>query len=214
VKRKSKSKREGDKQGKGHVGHMRVQIKARLAARRASISELLLQGRNYRQIAQALKIRSTKTVHDDVQQILAEWQTEHKYNIDQWVALELGKVGRIEDHAWQSYERSLRDAETVSTETSLIKLRGGRGKHAFEVPAEQTKHSRSVKGQAGDPRFLEVALRCVARRCELLGLDAPVKIEHGGEVGVEDLEQIRKRRWEQAAPAFAAAARQSQSDEP
>lgn len=30
----------------------------------------------------------------------------------------------------------------------------------------------------------------------------------------ENLDEIRKRRWEQAAPAFAAAAQQTESDEP
>lgn len=206
-------KREAHKRKPAHVGHKKVEDKARIAKRRIRVAELLLQGQTYRQIGDALKVKSTQTIHKDVAAILIDWQAEQKHNVDEWVALELGKVGRIESQAWEAWERSQRDAETVATETTTITLRAGRGQSAMEVPALQTREGRTVKGQVGDPRFLDVALRCVARRCELLGLDAPEKVEHSGEIDVRTLEKVRKKRWEKSAAALAEALDDEGSDD-
>jgi len=156
---------------------MRTQARARIASRRVEVAELLLQGRTYQEIAVAVKAKSTKTVHDDVVAVITEWQAEQKHNVSEWVALELSKVGRIESQAWAAWERSQHDAETVSTETASITIKSGRGRGSIEVPALQHKETRTLKGQVGEPRFLEAALKCVARRCQLLGLDAPTKIQ-------------------------------------
>lgn len=173
-------KREEGKPGKpAHKGHVAAQAKARIASRRVSVSELLLQGKTYRQIATELKIKSTRTVSDDVEAVIAEWKAEQKHNVDAWVALELSKVGRIEEQSWNAWERSQRDAETVSTETATVTIRAGRGHDSVEVPALSNKETRTRKGQVGDPRFLDAALKCVVKRCDLLGLDRPKKLDLG-----------------------------------
>ena len=162
-----------------HKGHVAAQAKARIASRRVRVAELLLQGKTYRQIAAELKVKSTKTIFDDVEGVIAEWKAEQKHNVDAWVALELSKVGRIEEQSWSAWERSQRDAETIATETATVTIRAGRGHDSVEVPALSNKETRTRKGQVGDPRFLDAALKCVVKRCELLGLDRPKKLDLG-----------------------------------
>jgi hypothetical protein len=158
---------------------VKVQARARIASRRVRVAELLLQGKTYRQIAAEIKVKSTKTVFDDVEGVIAEWKAEQKHNVDAWVALELSKVGRIESQAWEAWERSQRDAESVSTETATITIKTGHGHNSIEVPALSNKETRTYKGQVGDPRFLDTVLKCVVKRCELLGLDKPKKLDLG-----------------------------------
>jgi hypothetical protein len=174
------NKREAPKPRKpAHVGHLRAQSKARVAVRRVEVAALLLRGLTYRVIATKVGVKSTKTIFDDVEAVIGEWRKEQKHNVDEWVALELSKIGRIETQAWDAWERSQRDEETVSTETATVTIKTGRGKEGLEVPALQNRETRTRRGQSGDPRFLTVVLKCVVKRCELLGLDKPKKLDLG-----------------------------------
>ena len=176
------SKREDKKPRKhAHKGHTRTQGKVRIASRRVRVAELLLQGNTYRQMANELGVKSTKTIFDDVEAIIGDWRKEQKHNVDEWTALELSKIGKIETQAWAAWERSQEDEETVSkkTATVTIKTKTGRGSESLEVPALTNEETRTTRGQAGDPRFLTVVLKCVIKRCELLGLDKPKKLDLG-----------------------------------
>jgi hypothetical protein len=66
----------------------------------------------------------------------------------------------LESTYWEAWERSKENAET-----SVIR----------DTPQGRFHEERSV-GQSGNPAFLEGVLKCVNKRCELLGLDAPKKI--------------------------------------
>ena len=78
---------------------------ARLDARRAKVAELLLQSKTYREIARAVRVGSTKTIHDDVTAVIAEWKTQQQHHVSEWIALELERIGRIESQAWIAWER-------------------------------------------------------------------------------------------------------------
>ena len=39
----------------------------------------------------------------------------------------------------------------------------------------------------GDHRFLEGVQWCINKRCELLGLDAPLQLQHSGQIQLEDI---------------------------
>ena len=157
-----------------------------LTKRQIEVSELLLRGNTYRQIAVAVKVKSTRTVHDDVQHVLAIWREEHQHNIDEWIALELERIGRVESEAWEGWERSKKAAQTVAVKTAKLIMRGGRGKDRYELPGEQVEKTETVKEQVGDARFLELALKCTERRCVLLGLNAPEKIAPTDPTGMKE----------------------------
>ena len=134
----------------------------------------------------AVKVKSTRTVHDDVQHVLAIWREEHQHNVDEWIALELERIGRVESEAWEGWERSKKAAQTVAVKTAKLIMRGGRGKDRYELPGEQVEKTETVKEQVGDARFLELALKCTERRCVLLGLNAPEKIAPTDPTGTKE----------------------------
>lgn len=147
--------------------------------RRADVARLYLQGRRQVDIASAVGVNQS-TVSRDLDHLRREWQADAKRSIDQRAAEELARIDRIEATAWEAWERSCRDAEALHAET----VRGRADKHGKPLP-ELQRTSKTVKGQAGDPRFLERVGWCVERRCKILGLDAPEKHEHTGSITLE-----------------------------
>ena len=94
-------------------------------------------------------------------------------------AQELAKIDEVERQAWVAWERSQEDAES----TKVVET------------ASDKRYEAQTKGQAGDPRFLDIVMKCVDRRCKILGVDAPVKQQvtgaDGGPVGVTIVEVVR-----------------------
>ena len=105
----------------------------------------------------------------DLRVIQKQWQEQTQLNLDEAKVRELAKLDEIERQAWDAWEKSRKDAETMEV-TGMAQ--GGRGK--------PDKVKKITKGQAGDSRFLAIVLECQKRRAEILGLDAPKKLEHGG----------------------------------
>ncbi len=161
----------------------------KLTQRRSLIAGLLLSGKSYRDMAKAVKVKSTQTVFEDVKAIIAEWKAQQRHHVSEWIALELERIGHIEAQAWEAWERSLENAEIDSEEES--------------PQGPKTKHVS--KGQSGNPSFLDIALKCVARRCELLGLDEPKEVNVPGLLTPEEIEKRRQTRWQKVMPALQAA---------
>lgn len=157
-----------------------------IVKRRAVVAGMLLSGRNYREIAQEVGAKSTESVFTDVQAIIAEWKETQKHNISEWITLELERIGRLESEAWDAWERSCKDAEIHSEEDGPL--------------GHKTKHV--LKGQSGNPAFLDVVLKCVTRRCELLGLDEPTEVNVPGLLSPDEIEKLRQTRWQKVMPAL------------
>lgn len=139
--------------------------KSQIARDRKKIANLYLKGTYQYDIADELKI-SQSTVSRDLKALQKDWQKSSLIDIDKKKAEELAKVDRLEIEYWEGWHESQKDAETVREESS----RQGKKKTVIS------------KGQAGDPRFLAGIQSCINKRCELLGLDAPKKLEHSGEM--------------------------------
>jgi hypothetical protein len=91
----------------------------------------------------------------------AEWKKTRPKKIEQRTLDELARLDRLECTYWDAWERSKRDAEVRTAKT--VKTAKGAREEA----------SQREEGQCGDPRFLEGVFRCINRRIQLLGLDAP-----------------------------------------
>jgi transposase len=149
--------------------------KTQLARDRRRIADLYLQGWIQADIASEVGV-SQATVCRDLQALQASWLDSALMNFDEAKAHELAKVDRLEREYWQAWERSCENAETI---TRKVKGRMERretddGEFIAEQPAEATKTS---KGQAGDPRFLQGVQWCIDKRCKIMGIDAPQKVE-------------------------------------
>ena len=131
----------------------------KIAERRARVAERLTRGgRRQFEVATELGI-SEATVSRDVKAIEAEWHQQAVKDVAERKAVELAKINLVEREAWEAWDRSKQDAETLR-----VRQRG-------TGEDTETETEKVVRSQYGDPRFLDVVLECVNLRWKLLGLD-------------------------------------------
>jgi len=129
--------------------------------RRKNVATRYLRGQTQWEIARAFEV-TQQTISLDLKAIQAEWLAQAALDRGEWTARELAKIDQVELSAWMAWAKSQENAEILRA-----KMRG-----------EQSETEKISKGQAGDARFLEIVLKCVERRCKILGLDAPKKHKH------------------------------------
>jgi transposase len=144
------------------------QDKFRIAERRKTVASLYLQGKFQHEIAKEVKV-DRGTVSRDLTAIEAEWLKSGVMDLNAAKARALAKIDEIEREAWNAFKQSRQDGETMEVTGTT---QGGKGK--------PEKVKKVTHRQHGDSRFLALILDCVKQRCEILGLDAPKKLEHGG----------------------------------
>jgi len=88
----------------------------------------------------------------------------------------------VELEAWKGWQRTIGKVRTIREEGGRVS--GVKSK----LPPEKTV--TTIETQAGDPRFLQTILECVRRRCEILGLNAPVEARITGRLSIDDLREI------------------------
>lgn len=100
----------------------------------------------------------------DLDELRGRWMQRTAMNLDAKKSEELASINRLEMEYWDAWRRSQQEfkAQTV---------RKAEGK------AKSAEVSQHTENRYGDPRFLQGVAWCVAKRCELLGLNAPLKIE-------------------------------------
>jgi hypothetical protein len=140
---------------------------------RREIAAMYLEGKTQQEIADALAqdrgyALSRQMIGYDLQRIQEQWLASALRDFDDAKAQELAKIDHLERTYWDGWERSCEDAETLRVEGNQ------------EGP---DKKVLTRKGQAGDPRFLQGVERCIERRCKILGIDAPTRMEHTGRDG-------------------------------
>ena len=148
-----------------------------LARDRRRISDLYLQGWIQADIAEEVGIDQS-TVSRDISFLQDEWQKSSLVDIDAKKAEELAKVDRLEREYWRAWDESCKDAETIRQEGT---------KPAVGEKVKADKIIKTAKGQAGDPRFLTGIQWCINKRCEIIGIDAPKKLEHTGPNGSDEI---------------------------
>jgi len=127
--------------------------------RRQKVSERYLRGMYMAQIAAELDV-DTATVSRDLAELRKEWLERSINHIDQKKAIELAKLDRLEVTYWEAWERSRENAKTI------IKRETPKG-HFSE---------RKTEGRDGNPAFLAGVLSCIDKRCQIIGINAPVKV--------------------------------------
>lgn len=147
-----------------------TRITDEMRQRRRQAASLWLRGVPQSHIAQQLGV-SAKTIARDLQATRREWVETRVTDWEQAREIELHKLDALEREAWEAWDRSQRPAETNKVSgsgTDLTEKRRG----------EKISHNRT-----GDPRYLDVVVRCIDRRCALLGIStlpgtsAPVLVQ-------------------------------------
>ncbi|HEY5865360.1 MAG TPA: hypothetical protein VI542_07380 [Candidatus Tectomicrobia bacterium] len=127
-----------------------------LSERRAVIARRYLQGAYQSHIAKELGM-TPGYISQEMKIIRNLWLASTVRDFDAARAEELARIDLAESEAWAAWNTSKEQHETTIQERNNGKL----------------KVSRKLEGQAGDPRYLEMVLKCIDRRCQILGLDAP-----------------------------------------
>ena len=132
--------------------------KLEIERRRQQVGDLALQGWTQSAIADQLSI-SQATVSDDLQRIRRQWRESTVRDFDLAQAESLQEINRVRREAWPAWERSQKPQQSA-----VLNGDGATGR-------------KTLKNQHGDPRFLDIILKCNAAEQALLGLAAPTRIE-------------------------------------
>jgi hypothetical protein len=133
--------------------------KLEIVQRRQRVAELYLQGWQQDAIAKELGLRQPM-ISEDLAKIRQAWRESAIRDFDAARDLELERLNRIEREAWAGWQRSQLPNQSATVDGE----------------AGSQKAKRTVRHQYGDPRFLDIVLRCNEARRKLLGIDAPTKI--------------------------------------
>lgn len=147
------------------------------AAHRAAIAAQYLRGATQADIAAALGI-DRSTVSRDLAAVRAQWLAASVRDFDAQRAEELAKIDAVEREFWAAYERS-----KVTKEITLTEKRDG------ERASTHARVQREPRD--GSAVYLDGVLRCIERRCRLLGLDAPERfVIHWDQLTPEQLDRL------------------------
>lgn len=157
------------------------------------IAGLYKRGYSYREIREEVMARldlqsySLKTVHSDVQKLLAEWRDTRIENFDHAVQLELERIDELIKEAWIAWEKSKTDYEKVRAKQQGIPGGDGEGGGSGEIITVKMEQSKENVQSCGDPRYLEVVHKNLTERRKLLGLYSPEKKEITGDLSFANL---------------------------
>lgn len=164
------------------------------------VSELRLQGKSVRQIADAVTARlqlpkkvSTFTIHSDIKLLLQQWREDNNHNTEEWVQMEVARVDMLIAELFEAWEKSKTDYEQ-------IRQRQERGH--FEVPATDEAEGNKPSGKRripspyikqvqskesvtnyGNVGYISEIRKLLEYRAKLLGLYAPDRKELTGANG-------------------------------
>lgn len=140
--------------------------KAQRERDRELISKYYLEGMNQYVIAKKLGITQA-TVSNDIKVLIRYWRISATNNIDQLKQTELAKINKLEIEYWNSWDRSKEEFKKKSLKQKYIT-------NEMKQPLEINS---ATEDRNGDPRYLAGVQWCITKRCEILGINAPVKTE-------------------------------------
>lgn len=126
-----------------------------IAQRSADVAMRYLHGETQNTIAAALDVDQA-TISRDLAAVRKAWLDSAIRDFDAARAIELAKIDEVEREYWLAWERSQKDKEI-----------------AYQEQSDKKKVGLRRESQVGNPAFLDGVLRCIEKRCAILGLDAP-----------------------------------------
>lgn len=136
-----------------------------LEAELAIVAELYLKGTPVKDIANAIGVTGARG-SQLVTQIRERWCELYLQNFDQIYAEQLAKIDRLEAEYWAAWQRSLE----IRIKTVEVNATGGPGGGRSEDRTEK-------EDPRGVPAYLDGVMKCIEKRCQLLGLEPPRKLE-------------------------------------
>jgi len=163
------------------MGAIDPQVALSLEDRRTKVADLYCRGYRINDIASLIPT-GLHQIQNDLEHIRSEWRVSRIRDLDAHMEEELAKIDNLERQAWAEWERSQKDAEQTRMRQ---KTKPG------DQPVVSEQEAVKVKtGRLGDPRYLERVAWCIAKRCELLGLDPEKRLHITGSVAAITLQDM------------------------
>jgi DNA-binding CsgD family transcriptional regulator len=143
----------------------------KLEARNTQIIIDLLGGKSHKQLAEDNGI-SPSTVRDIVRDTREQWKEWRVSHFDIMLLNELERINRIEDEAWDAYEKSKKPMTTTTRRTDGTRTMDEEtGKEKLTIIYEEVKSQT----RHPDPRYMNIIQWCVEQRLKIIGGYAPEK---------------------------------------
>ncbi len=164
--------------------------KSQVARDRKIIAELYLKGQSQAQMEKVIGVDQT-TISADLKAIAEDWRKSGLMDMNEAKQRELLRLDMAEREAWAAW-----DASKGKKKESHTRAKGtppkpdGKVKDKAEAkagpdPVERmtvTETERSIREweSEGNPKFLDAIIKCITKRCEILGVDAPIRVDVPG----------------------------------
>lgn len=143
--------------------------------RRANVARLYARGWFQSDIGKELKL-SPRQVQRDLDTIQRYWQRSTLVDFDKAKARELAKIDHLERECWDAWDRSKKDREARHSE---VNEEPSTTQNAGQPPVPSVKLKKKIRvtteGQVGESDFLRAIQWCIDKRCEIIGLYAPLR---------------------------------------
>ncbi len=167
----------------------------RIFYRRIRVAKLWAMGYPHEAIAKRVGV-SRPTITQDLLKLREDWRLSAVLDIDERKGQELAKIDTLEAEAWDAWRRSQKDFRKVARKHRLESgaetsqpLTGSEDSSAHTTD-RKTETTETTYAQVGDPRFLDRIHECIAQRCKIIGLYAPVRTELDARVIVTEAELL------------------------
>ena len=142
-------------------GVKKCRITPRREQRIATVARGIVSGRTQQALAEEFGV-SQQQIAKDWSIAITRWRDSELVDVNEVRNKQLAELDAVKHAAWEAWWASLEDREKVVTEQQ-----GDNGTPRVKVEKE-------TKG--GDPRYLDVIIRCCEREARLIGLDEPMGV--------------------------------------
>lgn len=166
---------------RNHIKEGRKEIEAPLYKRGWSIRRITEEVRN--RLGTSC---STRTVWNDINELLDEWRAERIKDVDQRLQLELERIDDAVRELWEQWDKSKENYTRENNKRIGVPVPAGDGQGGGEateiMTVKRENTSENVVG-LGNPAYIAEIRQQLAERRKLLGLYAATKTEVTGKDG-------------------------------
>lgn len=152
------------------------------------IAERYCQGATLAKIALELRDKyypgseplSIVQISRDMKVVVERWRKAASFSLDQYKAIEIQKINALEQEYYDAWMKSKESKERTLTE------------RLEQNERNRTRARVATEGRDGNPAFLLGVQWCIDRRCKILGLDTPAKVEASGDVNLHVIYENRR----------------------
>lgn len=158
--------------------------------RKVIVAELYKRGWSISRIAQEVRTRlnttcSTRTIWNDINELLEEWRSVRIDDMDARLQLELERIDDAVRELWEQWDKSKEDYMRERNKRIGVPVTAGEGQGGGEtteiMTVKRENNSENVVG-LGNPAYIAEIRAQLAERRKLLGLYAPEKKDIQGEM--------------------------------